>query len=153
MTTQTSVVDELGQTLAMVFKRLKAIRAHRVRTHAEVEYSSYPILFSLASGTPLRVSAIACAVHSDISTVSRQVNKLESQGVLTRSADPDDGRAAVIALTDKGHLLIEDEKRENAEWLGSLLSDWSEEDLRSLTDHLERFYDSLVASDSDTTHK
>src|SRR4051794_35740785 len=41
----------------------------------------------------VRVSALAEVLHSDVSTVSRQVSTLVDLGFVRRGPDPDDGRA------------------------------------------------------------
>ena len=43
--------------------------------------------------------ALAAAVHSDPSTVSRQVAALVRAGLIERQADPEDGRASVLVPT------------------------------------------------------
>lgn len=155
MPTNTPVAEDLARNLQLVFKKLKAARMHRARIHPEVEPSSYPILYALSMGEPLRVSAIADTVHSDVSTVSRQVNRLEGQGIVTRSTDPEDRRASVITLTEHGYKLLCEERRDYAEWLGDMLSTWDEADVCALNNHLARLYDAVPVLDNHTnnTHK
>ena len=61
---------------------------------------------STSRPAPLRVSALAEVVHSDVSTVSRQVSTLVDLGFVIRGPDPDDGRAQALTLTDEGTALL-----------------------------------------------
>lgn len=148
--------DDLSRNLVLVFKKLKSMRMQRVRRHPELEISAFPVLYSLIGTEPQRISALAEAIHSDVSTVSRQVGRLEAMGLIERTADPDDGRAAVLSLTGKGRRIICEEQQDHAEWISGLLADWSEDDLNSFNEHLTRLQHSLAAVDhhvTNTNHK
>ena len=58
------------------------------------------MLKCLQTEGPLRAGALADCLQSDPSTVSRQVAALVKDGLLERRADPDDGRASLLVLTD-----------------------------------------------------
>ena len=66
----------------------------------DVEWSAHVVLKCLQNEGPLRAGALADCIHSDPSTVSRQVAALVKDGLLERRADPDDGRASLLVLTD-----------------------------------------------------
>lgn len=56
----------------------------------------------LAEHGPLSLSALAAELFVDRSTASRTVGLLEDHGHLVRLADPRDGRAIRVQLTDAG---------------------------------------------------
>src|SRR5918993_1164591 len=91
----------LGDDLVRVVKLLHHVRQQAPRQHPQVDPMAYPLLFNLQAG-PMRVSALAEAIHSDVSTVSRQVSTLVDLGFVTRGPDPDDRRAQALALTEAG---------------------------------------------------
>ena len=67
------------------------------------------VLQSLVSeAKPLRMSQIADALGVAQSTATRFVDPLVEQGKVVREPAPDDGRAVVIRLTDKGAALASD---------------------------------------------
>src|SRR3954471_7145050 len=57
-------------------------------TEHDVEWSAQVVLRHLANEGPMRASAIADTLHSDPSTVSRQVASLVRDGLVERRADP-----------------------------------------------------------------
>ena len=64
----------LGDDLIRVVKLLHHVRQQAPRQHPQVDPMAYPLLFNLKVA-PMRVSALAEALHSDVSTVSRQVSR------------------------------------------------------------------------------
>ena len=92
---------QLSHELVRLMKLFQSLRQHAPRLHPGVDTASYPILFNLHDG-PRRVSDLAGRVHSDVSTVSRQVTGLVTHGLVEKVPDPQDGRAQVLSLTSAG---------------------------------------------------
>jgi DNA-binding MarR family transcriptional regulator len=61
------------------------------------------LLASLRRREGVGVRALAERLSADASTVSRLLKPLEAAGYLRIDADPDDGRAKQVRLTDAGH--------------------------------------------------
>lgn len=135
----------LGDDLVRVVKLLHHVRQQAPRRHPQVDPMAYPLLFNLLAG-PLRVSALADAIHSDVSTVSRQVSTLVDLGFVTRGPDPDDGRAQALTLTDEGTALLHAIRDDRDRWLQGLLADWDDADVVSFSQHLRHFATDLEAS-------
>jgi DNA-binding MarR family transcriptional regulator len=66
------------------------------------EFSALMLLFPLRFIGPMRVTDLAEAKQADPSTVSRQAAQLVKAGLVRREADPGDGRASRLAITDAG---------------------------------------------------
>lgn len=83
--------------------------ARRVRQHAEpgITPSQLSALTTVARWGPLRLGALAERERISKATLTRLVARLEEAGYLERTPDPDDGRGAVVAVTDAGHRLLE----------------------------------------------
>ncbi|GGM09065.1 MarR family winged helix-turn-helix transcriptional regulator [Dactylosporangium sucinum] len=98
----------------------------------------------LAGGCHLKELAQVCAL--DQSTTSRAVSSLVQAGLVRRVADPRDGRASFLELTDGGRLAL----READDWYRSLfdeaLGDWSPADIDALRVLLRRFTEALASS-------
>ena len=139
---QPETAQALSNTLVRVVKIMSAMKHQAPRQHPAVDPSHYPLLFCL-SGTPLRVSAVADSIHSDVSTVSRQVSHLVQHGLLLKIGDPDDGRAQLLSLSPAGREVIDKLVRGRGQWFGQLLASWSDEDVRTFDAYLTRFGDDL----------
>jgi len=135
----------LSTDLVRIVKLFHSLRQHAPKLHPGVEPASYPILFNLV-GEPRRVSQLADCVHSDVSTVSRQVTMLTSHGLLDKVADTQDGRAFMVSLSAEGAELVERLKVSRGEWFRAMLQDWEPADAEAFGDYLERFATSFEAS-------
>jgi DNA-binding MarR family transcriptional regulator len=135
----------LSTDLVRIMKLFQSMRQHAPKLHPGVEPASYPILFNLAD-EPRRVSLLADCIHSDVSTVSRQVTTLVSHGLLDKVVDPLDGRAFMVSLSTEGKDLVERLKTSRGEWFVQMLQDWAPADAEAFGNYLERFATSFEAS-------
>lgn len=101
--------------------------------------SAIIILKTLIATGPSRSSTLAAAVHSDPSTVSRQVAALVRDGLVERRADQGDGRASLLAATPAGVALLEEQRRRLGVSLARAVRHWSQEDLNRFVELFERF--------------
>jgi DNA-binding MarR family transcriptional regulator len=122
------------------FMRLSKRAASRFTTqHGDaIEQAAYLILYVLVSDGPRRTTALAEAVHSDTSTVSRQVGALVRHGLVERQADPADGRACLLAATPRGAECFEAHRRARTAEMMQVLANWSNQDLRDGAELLDR---------------
>lgn len=134
--------SRLGDELVTLVKLIQAARSRVPGPATGVDGSAYPILFTLAH-RPMRVSDVAETIHSDVSTVSRQVAGLTRSGFVDRTPDPDDGRAQLLTLTTAGHGVIAAHRRLRDDWLAGLVAGWDEDDIVRFTTLLGRFGDAL----------
>ena len=78
----------------------------------EVELTLFEYLtLSHISDAPdrrIRMSELAFLANGSLSRLSNVVKRFEQRGWATRSADPDDGRYTIAALTDAGYRLVVD---------------------------------------------
>ncbi len=78
-------------------------------------------------------------MHSDPSTVSRQIAQLVKLGLVERTADPEDGRATLIAATAEGLRVFEENRRCRNERIAELIDGWDPADRHRFADLLGRF--------------
>lgn len=135
--------NDLFHSLLRVQKLLLVARNTAPLLHDEVEPAAYPVLFFLACTAPARISDIAASLHSDISTVSRQVSAFASHGLVAKEPDPHDGRAQVITLTDAGHRTITQIQSTRAAWFQQLLEGWDSTETAIFAKQLDRLSDAL----------
>jgi len=106
--------------------------------------STVHLLSALAEKGPQRSNALAEAVLSDPSTVSRQVSHLVDVGFVERRADPGDGRASLLAITESGRATLDEHARRRQEFLARLIAHWPPEDRQQLPDLLDRLCQDLA---------
>jgi DNA-binding MarR family transcriptional regulator len=132
---------EAGRRLATAMFALgkqQATLSHKM-SRAGVDRSAVMLLKTLVAQGPARSSALAVAVHSDPSTVSRQVAGLVRDGLVERRADPEDGRASVLVPTEAGLTLLEEQRRRIGLALARVVRQWAPEDVDTFLDLLDRF--------------
>ncbi len=98
----------------------------------------WTLLAPLEQDGEQRCSALAARAGIDVSVASRQLAVLERAGHLERRPDPRDGRAHLLHLTDAGRRALTVTRALRAEWAGTALADWDEDDARLLSGLLER---------------
>ena len=140
-----SATHLLGAELIRIAKLFAAVRHTAPSPYPGVDYTHFPVLGNLAD-EPKRVSDLALCVHSDVSTVSRQITHLVSRGIVSKSLDPHDGRVALLSLTDEGRAAFGQIVRTRGEWLTKVLAGWEPEEIERFVADLSRFADALDAS-------
>ena len=109
---------------------------------AKSQPSLYPMLRRIAEHQP-RLTELAELLNVDLSAVSRQVRQLEDRGLVARSADPDDRRAAMLSLTAEGKEALAEFRASQRRRMAELLEGWSRADRAALATLLTRLADDL----------
>ncbi|XXV00306.1 MarR family transcriptional regulator [Sorangium sp. So ce1153] len=121
---------------------------------AEAGVSLDPALFRLLVGIerfgPIGVVELSERAGRDYTTVSRQVAKLESLGLIERRPSPADRRIHEAVITDKGRQITDALDAARQRLAAPILARWSEEDLSDLVRLMRRFVDDLMAPSSGT---
>lgn len=125
-----SIVREA--TLPRVQERLVA------QSEVALERAAYGVLRKVADEGSLRLTELANLLGLDLSTVSRHVKGLESSGLLVRTEDPADRRAACVTLSDQGAEVVERVRDARHRFFSELLADWPSRDRNRLAPLLER---------------
>jgi DNA-binding MarR family transcriptional regulator len=132
---------------------VRAVRKSKARMTADgredVESATYAVLSVVSAGGPMRASALAGYVHTDLSTVSRQAAGLVADGLLERRADPVDGRACLLALTEAGEAAVAAHEAGRVAFFARVLDGWTEGDLRQFASMVSQFaasYDQVHAA-------
>ena len=135
-----AIADAVNGQLIRLLRLMDRRQAQYQAEHPDaVERATYFLLVHLAKGGPRRAGALAEAVHSDPSTISRQVAHLVRLGLVERTADPEDGRATLLAATAEGLRVFEENRRVRIGRMAEMLEDWTVEDRQKLVELLGRF--------------
>ncbi|ASF10479.1 putative MarR family transcriptional regulator [Nocardia brasiliensis NBRC 14402] len=138
--------DQTIDTIAMQLTRLQRIRD---RTAAQIgmwtkdglDPAAFGALIRLCFDGPMRSGELAAALHSDASTVSRQVAQLVGRQLVERQADPADGRATVLVVTERGRAVAEQIRRRRNDNLSKVMAKWAPQTRAEFAELLRQFVD------------
>ncbi len=105
----------------------------------------FPLLVGIERYGPIGVVDLANGAGRDHTTISRQVSKLESLGLIERRPSATDRRINEAIITPKGRSVTD--ALDAARWrrAAPILAKWSEEDFGNLVRLLRRFVDDVQA--------
>lgn len=114
----------------------------------------FPLLVVIERLGPIGVVDLAERVGRDYTTVSRQVAKLDSLGLIERRASDTDARVRMALVTSKGKAMTDalDEVREKIAC--AIFKSWDKEDFDNLVRLMRRLADAIdtpLASSPDTS--
>jgi len=103
-----------------------------------VSRTGYWVLVRVSEVGPARLSDVAATVELDVSTISRQIRDLVAAGLIARTPDPADGRAALLRLTERGTSVLEAVSESRRRVLARAIADWTDEERSALASGLLR---------------
>jgi DNA-binding MarR family transcriptional regulator len=130
--------DELASALYAVVLRLS-----RLRVDEPVDKAGLAVLHEMRRLGTIRPSDLATAMHLDLSTISRHLRSLEQQGLVQRTADPDDARAQRISITAPGGDVLNRVMDHRAATIRDAIAHWPEDERGALRRLLRRLADDL----------
>ena len=143
-TEELRAADEIGSQLVRLVRIIERVQAHYQAEHPDaVDRATYLLLVHLAKDGARRAGALAEAVHSDPSTVSRQIAQLVRLGLVERVADPADGRASLLVATGEGRRVFDENRRMRNSRIAGLMADWTDDDRAAFARLLTRFTDAF----------
>ncbi|WP_030623299.1 MarR family winged helix-turn-helix transcriptional regulator [Streptomyces sclerotialus] len=146
MTTHTdpALLDALQHQVAVFARRAEQSRLGGVgQARNSMDRAAYLLLNRLDQEGAMGVKALAAGMGIDSSTVTRQVAPLVDAGLVTRASHPEDGRAVVLQLSERGRARLEEVRASRRELMALVTEEWSEEERNAFTTLLTRFNASL----------
>lgn len=141
-----------GDLAVALLRALRGLKRHSLPGPGQAsgpEGAAFATLHLLAGLGPTRLSDLAGEIGLDASTVSRHVRSLEQGGYVTRTADPDDGRATLLNVAPAGREALAAALARFRAALTSALSEWDDKDRATLTALVGRLGDDLAARGRD----
>lgn len=89
---------------------------------AELSASAAFVLNRVCREGPIRLTTLAAREGVSQPSMTQLIQRLERVDLVTRLADPDDGRATLIGITGPGQALLDDRKRLRRERLRALMA-------------------------------
>ena len=146
-------VNAVENSLIPLVRYLSSPRTWRqIAGSAEIplDRARYVVLRAVAESEPVRTTALAEQVGVDPSTMSRHVTVLTQAGYVSRTADPDDGRAQAVALTPAGREVMETVRSARHDLISDVLVEWDDADRTHLAALLGRLADDFLRVERDT---
>ena len=137
-----SIEREVGVLIRRV-RRVIGVRARAV--HPELQPAAYLVLAHLEERGPSRSSAVVDELGIDKGAVSRQITHLVELGLLARAPDPDDGRAALLTLSDDAAARLARVRAERSQRFDRRLGDFTTDELVAFAGQLARYNAALDA--------
>ena len=137
-----SLGRDLNESIDRLIRRASLPRVQqRLNAAAGVslDRSGYWLGCWLADSNGLRLSELAEVLHTDLSTVSRQVQAAERTGLVERRADPSDGRASLVYLTRAGQEALDSVRAVQRAEILDAIEAWPVKDQQTFARLMDRF--------------
>jgi DNA-binding MarR family transcriptional regulator len=105
----------------------------------------FPLLLGIERFGPIGVVDLADRAGRDHTTVSRQVAKLDSLGLVDRLVDADDRRVRNAVITPKGKAMTDQVDAARMRMAHALFEGWDAADVEQLSRLMRRFADGITA--------
>ena len=99
----------------------------------------FPLLIGIERFGPIGVVELAAGVNRDHTTVSRQLAKLESLGLVQRVESADDRRTRRAVVTPKGKAMSKRIDAARERMFRAIFADWRHDEVTALTRLMGRF--------------
>jgi DNA-binding MarR family transcriptional regulator len=123
---------EAGDCVGELLDQAMDLTARFLSDRAELSASAAYVMNRVCREGPIRLTTLAAKEGVSQPSMTQLVQRLERLGVVTRLPDPDDGRAALIGITEHGRKLLDDRKRLRRERLTELLTTLTSEEEAAL---------------------
>jgi DNA-binding MarR family transcriptional regulator len=111
------VAGAIRVSVGLLVRRLRQVKAQ-----GEVTLPESSALARLDRGGPTTSGALARLEQISPQSMGATLAALEERGLVERQPDPQDGRRAVISVTDAGRQVMRDRRHESIERLAGALS-------------------------------
>ena len=99
----------------------------------------FPLLVGIERSGPIGVVDLADRVGRDYTTVSRQVAKLESLGLVSRQAGDHDRRVRHAVITPKGKVMTDAVDAARERMGRAIFANWEKQDVADLVRLMQKF--------------
>jgi DNA-binding MarR family transcriptional regulator len=138
------ISGELAQELGRHARLLHMLKARMAGgAPGGLDGAALGLLMGLVKCGPTRQGELAERSMLDPSTVSRYVGQLVKGGLVSRRADPADGRAVQLVATEQGLAIGAQVAARREDLVSTLLANWTAEDAHTLVQLLRRLNDEM----------
>ena len=140
-TAPTSIVSspELEHLLFRLGRALRRITyPHCSKEASAIDGAGFWQLAILHEHGALRPSDLANILSLDISTVSRQLKQLESNGLVTRKVHEQDARAYLIIISETGERVLDEIIKLRQQTIAEVVAKWPKSEVRTLMNLVDK---------------
>jgi DNA-binding MarR family transcriptional regulator len=127
-----SADEDAGDCVGELLDQAMDLTARFLADRADLSASAAYAMNRVCREGPIRLTTLAAKEGVSQPSMTQLIQRLERLGLVTRLADPDDGRAALIGITGHGQALLDDRKRIRRERLTALLERLTSEEKSAL---------------------
>ena len=113
--------EQVGECVGELLDEAMDLTARFLSDRADLSASAAFALNRVCREGPIRLTTLAAKEGVSQPSMTQLIQRLERLGLVTRLADPEDGRAALIGITGHGQALLDERKRMRRERLKVLL--------------------------------
>jgi DNA-binding MarR family transcriptional regulator len=124
--------DDAGDCIGELLDQAMDLTARFLSDRADLSASAAFAMNRVCREGPIRLTTLAAKEGVSQPSMTQLIQRLERQGLVARLADPGDGRAALIGVTECGQALLDDRKRLRRERLMVLLATLTAEEESAL---------------------
>lgn len=134
-----ATLNSVEQQISLFWRRARSV-SHQLsrQVHPDMEPAAYGLLAVIRREGPIRLTDLALSIGVGKPSVSRQIAFLESIGLVFKEADPLDGRAQSIRLTEKGEEKMHQVQDARRQDFRERLSEWPVEELQTLAEYMAK---------------
>lgn len=135
-------LQRIESALLQIMRSTSTRRAHRRwarEAGVDIAHAPYRILSEVCQHGPVRPADVARALDIDPPLVSREVKRLEEDGLISRAADGVDRRANLVQATAVGRRTHAKYRKALEKNVDASVRTWNRRDLEQLAGLLERF--------------
>jgi DNA-binding MarR family transcriptional regulator len=119
--------------IAEALEQAAILMVRHVSDHTALSLTASMVLDTLNREGPVRLTALCAAAGISQPSMTELIKRLERQGLATRINDPEDGRAALLNITNAGRALLDGNRRDRHDRLAELLTALTPRDQATLT--------------------
>jgi len=121
------------EDIAEALEQASVLTTRHISDQAALSLTAALALGRLNEEGPIRLTTLAAAEGIAQPSMTQLIQRLQRQGLATRINDPEDGRAALVNITNAGRALLDARRRDRRDRLAALLMAVSPEDEATLT--------------------
>jgi DNA-binding MarR family transcriptional regulator len=134
-----AAAHDLERELSVLFGRARSVSLTlAAQIHPGLDAACYAMLLHVSDIAPVRAADVVERTGLDKSTVSRQIARLEELGLVERVADPHDGRARQVQLTEVGTDRLNNVRADRRARMRAIFDRWTTEDITTFSGLLGR---------------